>query len=215
MINEILIRIKYYLHSKKMINKWRELNKHNSTYLQWIPKDDIFFDKVSVGKLTYGPINAIHSGHPDEKLHIGNFCSIGGGTKFILGSEHPYTGISTFPFKVKCHNILNEAQTKGPIVLEDDVWIGENVLVLSGVVIGKGAVIAAGSVIVKDVPAYSIVGGNPAKIIKYRFSQEIIAILMKMDLNKLTSLKINENLNLLYEKIEISNAKKIIDTLNI
>jgi len=215
MISGIISRIKAYLHRRKMLKKWRELNKHNSTYLIWIPKDNSFFEKVKVGSRTYGPINAVFSNHPDEKLSIGNYCSIGTGTTFMLGSEHPYKGISTFPFKVKCMGLPHEAQTKGPIILEDDVWIGENVLILSGVTLGKGTVVAAGSVVVKNTPPYSIAGGNPAKVIKYRFSQEIIDILLKTDLSKLTELKIMENIDLLYENVELANVRSIVDTLNI
>jgi virginiamycin A acetyltransferase len=215
MISGIIQRIKSHLHVRKMSNKWRELNKHNSTYLQWIPRDDIFFEKVTVGIMTYGPINAVFSYHPDEKLSIGNYCSIGTGTIFMLGSEHPYKGISTFPFKVKCLGLPHEAQTKGPIILEDDVWVGENVLILSGVKLGKGTVVAAGSVVVKNTPPYSIVGGNPAKVIKYRFNQEIIELLLKTDLSKLTELKIRENIDLFYENVDTMNLHRIVEFLNI
>lgn len=215
MIYSILTRIKAHLHLRRMLKKWRTLNAHNSTYLELIPRNDIFFEKVTVGKSTYGPIKAFYSNHPDEELSIGNYCSIGTGTTFMLGSEHPYRGISTFPFKVKCLDLPGEAQTKGPIVLEDDVWIGENVLILSGVNIGKGALVAAGSVVVKSIPPYAIVGGNPAKIIKYRFSPEIIEILINIDWNKLTDSQIRENIDLLYENIDIENVERIINRLGL
>jgi acetyltransferase-like isoleucine patch superfamily enzyme len=211
-LKEKLIR---HNHSKRMIIKWREFNHHNFTYLVSIPKSEEFFERVKVGKLTYGPINAIFSYHKDEMLVIGNFCSIGGDTKFILGSEHPYRGISTYPFKVKCLGIDYEAQTKGPIILEDDVWVGENVLVLSGVTLSRGTVVAAGSVIVKSTPPYSIVGGNPARVIKYRFDQEVIDKLLKTDLTRLTTQAIRERIELLYEPVNSSNVEMIIEELGL
>ena len=69
--------------------------------------------------------------------------------------------------------------TKGPIIVRDDVWIGSHVLILSGVEIGQGAVIGAGSVVAKSIPPYAVAVGNPARVIKYRFSPEIIEILCK------------------------------------
>lgn len=80
---------------------------------------------------------------------------------------------------------IREAYSNGPIVVSDDVWSGIDTMVMSGVTIGQGAVVAARSVVVKDVPPYAIVGGNPAKIIKYRFSSEIIEKLLKVNFKKL------------------------------
>jgi serine acetyltransferase len=99
--------------------------------------------------------------------------------------------------------------------LGDDVWLGENVMVLSGVKIGKGAVVAAASVVVKDVPPYAIVGGNPAKVIKYRFSPEIIEKLMVTDLTKLSANSIKENIDLLYSELNENNVDEIIRILKV
>lgn len=215
MLREILNSIRSRIYAKRMILRWRTLNSHNTTYLLSIPRNELFFDKVKIGKMTYGPINAIYSNHPNEKLVIGNYCSIGCDTKFILGSEHSYKGISTFPFKVKCLGEPFEALTKGPIIIEDDVWIGENVLVLSGVRIGKGAIVAAGSIVVKDIPPYAIAGGNPSKIIRYRFSEEIIAILLKTDFYKLNCESVKNNIGFLYENITENNINEIVRKLGI
>ena len=215
MIRFIINRIKSHLHSRKMEDKWRSLNLHNSTFLQWIPKDESFFKYVKVGKRTYGPIKAIYSNNTLERLEIGSYCSIGSGTTFMMGSEHSYKGISTFPFKVKILGEKSEAETKGPILVKDDVWIGENVLILSGVTIGKGAVIAAGSVVVKDIPPYAIVGGNPAKIIKFRFSESVISSLNGIDISVLDDVKINENIDVLYKSVNDENVLEIINKLEI
>lgn len=77
------------------------------------------------------------------------------------------------------------AVAKGNIVVEDDVWIGENAIISSGVKIGQGAIVAAGAVVTKDVEPYAIVGGNPAKIIKFRFNENIREKLMKMNLDEI------------------------------
>ena len=200
--------------NRKARRKWRELNSHNTTYLNTIPRYDGFFDSISVGNYTYGPINALYGGQPREKLTIGSYCSIASGTKFLLGSEHPYDCISTFPFKVKISGKLKESTTKGPIVIGDDVWIGEDSLILSGVTIGQGAVIAAASVVVKDVQPYSIVGGNPAKEIKKRFSEKTISKLITLDWNQIDERFIIENINTLYEKINDDNIDKFIAMLD-
>jgi acetyltransferase-like isoleucine patch superfamily enzyme len=212
--NTLINKIKTSIHSSKMEKKWRRQNKHNSTFLQWIPKGEEFFAKVKVGNYCYGPIRAIYSGNPIEKLEIGNYCSIGSGTTFILGSEHSYKSLSTFPFKVKCLGEEMEAHSKGPIILHDDVWVGEDVLFLSGVTVGKGAVIAARSVVVKNVPPYAIVGGNPAKVIKYRFTAEIINELMSFDLNEFNNDFIRKNLDLIYEDLTESNFRDILSKLS-
>jgi serine acetyltransferase len=105
----------------------------------------------------------------------------------------------------------NEAFSKGNIVIDDDVWIGYGVTILSGVHIGQGAVVAAGAVVTKDVPPYAIVGGVPAKIIKYRFSPEIIEELMKIDYSKLEEDDIKNHIDDLYSEIKtVEDAKKIV-----
>jgi acetyltransferase-like isoleucine patch superfamily enzyme len=114
----------------------------------------------------------------NTKLTIGKYCSVSWGVSFLLGSEHipefnTTYGFSRFTWGYK--HIKNE-KTKGDIVIGNDVWIASNVKILSGVKIGDGAVIGASSLVTKDVPKYAIYGGNPAKLIRMRFPEEIIKI---------------------------------------
>ena len=156
---------------------WRQRNSHNQTVIR-----NLFdFDKVKVGQATYGPLNIHEWGHPDEHLNIGHYVSISEGVTFLLGGNHPHQGITTFPVKVKFLGHAKEAQTKGPINVGDDVWLGHNAMIMSGVSISQGAVVAAGSVVTRDVPAYSIVAGNPARVIKYRFPELTIHELLRIN----------------------------------
>ena len=160
-------------------HKWRKRNKHNYTNVsEFCP-----IEVVTVGKETYGKINAHWYGKPEEKLQIGNYCSIAGEVHFVLGGEHTYTRITNYPFPERIYHEEYDGVCKGPIIVEDDVWIGFGAVVLSGVTLGQGCVIGAGSVVTKDVPPYAIYAGN--KVIKYRFSQNIIDKLLKCDMNQI------------------------------
>jgi tetrahydrodipicolinate N-succinyltransferase len=129
---------------------------------------------------------------------------------FFLDAGHPISNISTFPFHV---DVLKdkkyEASSKGDIVVDDDVWIGYRAMILSGVHIGQGAVVAAGAVVTKDVPPYAIVGGVPAKVIKYRFSPEVIEKLMKLDYSKLTYDMVRERIDELYTSLEGKSPEEV------
>lgn len=182
---------------KLFIYKWRRKNKHNSTR----PTCIFPINKVTIGKGTYGRLDIETYGANNASLKIGSYCSIARDVRFLLDGEHDYTHVSMYPFKVMMGVQESEAKSKGPIVVEDDVWIGERTLILSGVTIGQGAVIAAGSVIYKDVPPYAIFGGG--KIIKYRFSEEIIEELLKLDYEHIDQyIKNGGNLEILYCKID-------------
>lgn len=158
---------------------WKKENKHNYT----IPINCFSRKKVVVGIGTYGELSVRHFGNPNEKLNIGNYCSIAPNVTFILGGEHNYSSLTTYPIQQKLMNHENESQTKGTITVSDDVWIGYGATILSGVVIGQGAVIAAGSVVYNNVPPYAIY--TTGKIIKYRFSSEIIGKLCEINFGKL------------------------------
>lgn len=156
---------------------------------------------VTVGKYSYGELNVVAFGKK-SRLVIGNYVSIAQHVSFLLDVEHHIDTVSTFPFKVKIvGSEKDEAFSKGDIVIEDDVWIGYGATILSGVHIGQGAVIAAGAVVTKDVPPYAIVGGVPAKVIKYRFKEEMIEELLKIDYGKMTKEMIQAHEKELYTEL--------------
>lgn len=191
----ILIRL---LKKIKLYRDWKKKNRHNET----LAVSEFDYECIDIGNYSYGAIQVLNY-NKTEKLKIGSFCSIGPGVVFVLNADHRLDTISTFPFKVKCLKCEEfEAVSKGNIIVDDDVWIGQNAIILSGVHIGQGAVIAAGAVVTKDVLPYAIVGGNPAKVIKYRFSSELINELLKVDYGKLTKELVEAHINELYEKLE-------------
>jgi virginiamycin A acetyltransferase len=116
-----------------------------------------------------------------EKLIIGKFCQFAHGTKFITSSaNHPMGGFSTYPFRVfKPETMIDYINLPSrDTVVRHDVWIGHDATIMPGVTIGSGAIIASGAVVTKDVAPYTIVGGNPARAIRQRFSDEVIAELL-------------------------------------
>lgn len=120
----------------------------------------------------------------EAKLSIGKFCSIGPQNTVLLGEEHHADWNTTYPFKEIGFRDFDiggsDAFSKGDVVIGNDVWTGHGVYILSGVVIGDGAVIGAGAVVAKNVDPYSIVVGNPARVVKRRFSDEHISKLLEM-----------------------------------
>lgn len=159
---------------------WRKRNPHNTTTVSM----DAPIDVITVGNYTYGELNVHWYGSPHERLEIGNYCSIAGNVHFILGGEHDYHKVSTYPVSEKIFGERTDGICKGPVVIDDDVWIGFGAIILSGVHIGQGSVIAAGSIVTKDVPPYAIWIGNGVK--KYRFSKEIINRLCSVDYSKVS-----------------------------
>jgi virginiamycin A acetyltransferase len=121
-----------------------------------------------------------------DKLKIGKFCAIAKGVKFIMnGARHRTDTLSSYPFPIfggrwaeQLANVALGAPSKGDTVIGNDVWLGYETLVMPGVKIGDGAVIAAKSVVVSEVPPYAVYGGNPAKIIRKRFSDDIVRLLL-------------------------------------
>lgn len=140
-------------------------------------RDQVRYNRpnISVGAYTYGvPILRIFE--PDEKISIGKFCSIADNVQIFSGGNHRPDWVTTYPFNkiISEFNIIEgHPATKGPVIIGNDVWLGSACKIMSGVTIGDGAVVAANALVTKDVPAYAIVGGVPAKVIDYRFNEEI------------------------------------------
>lgn len=140
------------------------------------PKD---FQKNNI--LYHYPINR-------DKLKIGKFCSIACGAKFIFTSaNHAIHSLSTYPFPIffeewelEKKDIINAWDNKGDITIGNDVWIGYEAVIMSGVTIGDGAIIGARALVTKDVPPYTIVGGIPAKPIRKRFTDKTISTLLEI-----------------------------------
>ncbi len=120
-----------------------------------------------------------------DKLVIGKFCALARGVRFIMnGANHKLSGFSTYPFQIFGNGWEavtpepGELPYKGDTVVGNDVWLGYDAMVMPGVQIGDGAIVAARAVVTRDVPPYAVVGGNPAKVVKQRFSEEVVAELL-------------------------------------
>lgn len=152
---------------------------------------------IQVGDYTYyddprGPEHFVEScvqHHYDfigDRLVIGRFCAIASGVTFIMnGANHAMTGFSTYPFNIFGNGweegfdwATIQAGLKGDTIVGNDVWIGQEATIMPGITIGDGAIVAAKSVVTADVPPYAIVGGNPARLIRRRFPDDVIAELL-------------------------------------
>lgn len=170
--------------------------------------------KVSVGRYTVinGPNTVIHTKiHPVE---IGSFCSIAKDVS-IQEYDHDVSRISTYYFRSNIfqEDKIHEHISRGPIKIGNDVWIGTKAVILSGVTIGNGAVIGANAVVTRDVPAYAIVGGAPAKVIKYRFEDDVIEALQKLAWWDWPLSKILENKSLFWNPLDRDSLNKISKNL--
>ena len=171
-----------------------------------------------IGKHSYISSNIIHIywALPENKIIIGNFCSISTNMSVMFSGNHRSDWVTTYPFGHRLTNIFNtfdgrgHPTSKGNIIIGNDVWIGKNVTIMGGTEIGDGAVIACNSHVVKNVEPYSIVGGNPAKFIKYRFNPEQIESLLKIKWWEWDDKKINTYVPLLCN----SNIDNFIQAAN-
>jgi acetyltransferase-like isoleucine patch superfamily enzyme len=142
------------------------------------------YAKYRIGAWTYGRPTVLDWGD-GSTLKIGKYCSIADGVKILVGGEHNHEWITTYPFvemwqeSVRARNDLPDrsSRSKGDVTIENDVWIGADALVLSGVTISNGAVVGAGSIVTRDVPSYAVVAGCPARVLRIRFDKAVVASL--------------------------------------
>lgn len=158
------------------------------------------FSNYSVGRGSYvhGTINIY--AHEGANLKVGAYCSFAANVTIALGGEHRTDWVTTFPFNLyleQARSITGHPASKGDVVIGNDVWVGINALILSGITIGDGAVIGANSVVTKDVPPYGIVAGNPARLVKKRFDDDLIDRLLKIEWWDWNEPKISESMPLM------------------
>jgi len=167
---------------------------------------------MKVGQYTYGQENIHVEFGRFAELEIGKFCSIAEKITIFLGGNHNIDWITTYPFGTINQNSFpyvakGHPKTNGNVIIGNDVWIGYKSTIMSGVNIGDGAVIAANSHVVKNVDPYSVVGGNPAKLIKLRFNEESIEKMLEMKwwdwhpshINKISPILCSGDVDGLYE----------------
>ena len=153
------------------------------------------YKRYDIGQYTYGKPKVFGD---EANLKIGKFCSIAMGTTIYLGAEHHMDWVTTYPFFAKFDEAKHTSNTtKGDVIIGNDVWIADGALILSGVTIGDGAVIGARAVVTKNVAPYEIVGGNPARHIRFRFSPEQIESLLIIKWWDWDIEKIKENFDLI------------------
>ena len=182
---------------------------------------------IIVGDYTYyddpdGPDNfeakcvLYHFPFVGDKLILGKFCALARGVRFIMnGANHQMNGVSTYPFYIfgnGWESVMPKADDipyKGDTVVGNDVWIGYDAIIMPGIKIGDGAIVAASSVVGSDVPPYSIVGGNPAKLIRMRFADSIVQELLEIRWWDWSVDKITRNLTLIVaaDIDELKNAR--------
>jgi acetyltransferase-like isoleucine patch superfamily enzyme len=143
--------------------------------------------RVSVGAYTTGIGNLdVREWNEGSELVIGKFCSIAIGVTVMLGGNHRTDWITTYPFGRARSNALGgqditgQILSKGNVTIGNDVWLGSSARIMSGVTIHDGAVVAADAVVTRDVAAYTMVGGNPARVIRSRFSPDIVDLLQQL-----------------------------------
>ena len=192
-------------------------------------KPTINNSNIIVGDFTYfGDIDfekhvTHHYDFIGDKIIIGKFCQIAKGVEFVMnGANHQINSVSTYPFYIfdgwnQNTPVESDMPIKGDTIVGNDVWIGQNVTILPGVHIGDGAIIGLNSTVTNDVPPYTMVAGNPARIIRKRFDEELIVLMLKLkwwnksisEINELIPVLTNSNLEIVKQKIKmIINMEK-------
>ncbi len=196
----------------KFQKAWRKRNAHNRTVAM-----NVFpMECVEVGNGTYGELHVLSYFPEVERLSIGNYVSMASNIHFILNGNHQTRTLFTYPLR----SVLQGTQCpednlgKGPIIVEDEAWIGYGAIILSGVTLGKGCIVAAGSVVTRSIPPYAIAGGNPARVIRYRLPEEVIPIVKDIRLDDLSPAQMRTHIDGLYRPIQTpEDALRIVKTL--
>ena len=176
--------------------------------------------QINSGKHTYVAGGGIHILGVESILNgssIGKFCSIADNLQLIARGSHMIDWVTTYPFQVKwgMDVPLHDLPSQSPITIGNDVWIASNVKIKQGVTIGDGAILATECFVTKDVPPYALVGGNPAKIIRYRFTEEQIEALLEIkwwdwedeDIKKIVPLMVSNDIdNFITEARKLKNT---------
>lgn len=175
--NRLRAMLDYVKHVLRRARSFSLLSQEEATFKRLVKSGRVVYDTGSYGipvLLTYV--------HDDTKLLVGKYSSLG--ATFMLGGQHPTNTATTYP-----HRILWQMEgagedgyptIRGDIHVGSDCWVGTRAIILPGITIGDGAVVGTGAVVTKDVPPYAIVGGNPARIIRYRHSEEVIEALLEI-----------------------------------
>lgn len=160
--------------AKKKIRALPRLQRGQAKFLQRYPN-------YQIGLGTYG-IPIVHDWQEGATLKIGSYSSIAEQVEIFLGGHHRSDWVTTYPFPAmidEAQHIQGYAMSRGDVVIGSDVWLCTNSVILSGVTVGHGAVVAAGAVVSRDVAPYSIVAGNPARHVRWRFPPEVCAALLE------------------------------------
>ncbi len=161
---------------KKIARKFPKSEQSRSTgrMMKQMMKRNPAYSRFDIGDWSYG-YPEVFSWGEEATLKIGKFCSLAEGVKILLGGEHRIDWVTTYPLSIffdQADRYPGHPHTKGDVIIGNDVWIAMDAMIFSGVEIGDGAVISARSIVTKDVPAYAVVGGNPAEVIRYRFDEQ-------------------------------------------
>lgn len=168
----------------KILRRWitkKPSEPRLQSYLRQQEKFHKAYPNYTIGFASYGfPI--VHDDDEGTTLTIGSYCSIASGVQIFLGKNHRTDWVSSYPFPAffeEARGIGGYSGSKGDVVIGSDVWLCANCIVLSGINIGHGAVVGAGAVVTRDVTPYSVVAGNPAKHVRWRFEEPIRDALLR------------------------------------
>jgi acetyltransferase-like isoleucine patch superfamily enzyme len=170
-LSNLVSRLKTIQSNRKLLDK---PSRSQQKFQQQYPR-------YTMGANCYGVPNVKHE-HPDARLTIGNYCSIAKNVAIFLGGNHHVDWVSSYPFPAfhtQAKHIQDYVTTRGDVTVGSDVWLCQNATILSGITIGHGAVVANSAIVTKDVAPYEIVGGNPAKHIRWRFDEPTREALLK------------------------------------